>query len=112
MPKTCSICQHPERQDIEASLRAGTSYRDTARRYNLSKDSLSRHRAKHMPRHTETGLVAAKEIVTLSDKAEISATWNSTLLTVREARRYVEELMMLNLTVPASRAVGPDANPE
>ena len=26
------------------------------------------------------------------------------------ARRYVEELMMLNLTVPASRAAAPDAN--
>jgi hypothetical protein len=48
--------------------------------------------------------------MTLLDKAETSATWNSTLLTIREARRYVEELMMLNLAVPAAREIAPDAN--
>jgi transposase-like protein len=112
MPQTCTICQHPERLDIEADLRAGTSYRDIARRHNVSKDALSRHRAKHMPRHTETGLAAAREIVRLLDKAVTSPNWHSTLLAVREARRYVEELMTLNLTVPASRAVGSDPNPK
>jgi hypothetical protein len=63
-----------------------------------------------MSRHTETGLVAAREILTLLDKAETSPNWNSTVLAVREARRYVEELMMLNLTVPASRVAAPDAS--
>jgi len=38
-------------------------YRDILRRFNVSKDALSQHRAKHMPRHTETGLAAAKEII-------------------------------------------------
>ena len=105
MPQTCMICRHSERHDIEAELRAGTPYRDIARRHHVSKDALSRHRANHMPRHTETGLTAAREIITRLDKAETSPNWNLTLLTVREARRYVEELLTLNLTVPASRAV-------
>jgi hypothetical protein len=105
MPQTCSICRHAERHEIEADLRGDIPYRAIARRHNLSKDALSRHRANHMSRHTETGLAAAKEIMTLLDKAETSPTWNSTVLAVRDARRYVEELMMLNLTVPASRAV-------
>jgi transposase-like protein len=110
MPPTCTICQHPERLDIEADLRDGTSYRDIARRHDVSKDALSRHRANHMSRLTPSGLTAAREIITLLDKAETSRTWSSTVLAVREARRYVEELMTLNLTVPASRAVAPDAN--
>jgi hypothetical protein len=110
MPQTCSICRHPERQDIEADLRGGTPYRDIARRHNTSKDALSRHRAKHMPRHTETGLAAVREILALLDKAERGANWNCTLLAVRDARRFVQELMMLNLTVPTSRALAPDAN--
>jgi transposase-like protein len=109
MPR-CSVCQHLERQDIEADLRGGTSYRDIARRYNLSKDALARHKASHMSRHTETGLAAAKEIITLLNKAETSPSWNSTLLAVRATRGYVEELLVLNLTVPASRAVGPGPN--
>jgi DNA-binding transcriptional ArsR family regulator len=93
----------PERHDIEADLRAGTPYRDIARRHDVSKDALSRHRASHMSRHTKTGLVAAREIIAILDRAETSTTWNLTLLTIREARRYVEELVMLNLTVPSSR---------
>ena len=103
MPQICTICRHPERADIEADLRAGIPYRDIARRHNVSKDALPRHRAHHMSRHTATGLAAARQIITLLEKAETSANWNSTLLAVREARRYVEELMMLNLTVPTSR---------
>ena len=51
-----------------------------------------------------------RQIKALLDKAETSPTWNLTLLTIREARRYVEELMMLNLTVPSSRAAAPDAS--
>jgi hypothetical protein len=100
MPQTCTICRHSERHDIEVDLRAGIPYRDIARRHDICKDAVSRHRAKHMSRHTETGLTAAKEIEALLYKAETSPTWNATVLAVREARRYVEELLMLNLTVP------------
>jgi hypothetical protein len=94
MPQTCTICRHPERHGIEADLRAGTPYRDVARRHHVSKDALSRHRARHMARHPETGLTAAKEMMALLDKAEASATWNSAVLAIREARRYFEGLMI------------------
>ena len=108
MAHTCTVCRHHERHDIEADLRAGIPYRDIARRHNVSKDALSRHRTNHVSRHIATGLTAARQVMTLLDKAETSATWNSTLLTIREARRYVEELMMLNL--PSSREIAPDPN--
>jgi len=55
-----------------------------------------------MSRHTETGQ-DFKKIITLLNEAERSPSWNSSLLTIRQARDYVEELMMLNLTVPSSR---------
>jgi|SRR5262245_27251197 len=110
MPQTCTICRHPERDDIEAELRDGIPYRDIARQHHVSKDALSRHRANHMSRHTATGLAAAREIMAILDKAETSTTWNLTLLTIREARRYVEELMKLNLTVSGSRVAAPDAD--
>ena len=103
MPRTCKTCRHPKLDDIETELRGGISYRDIARRHNVSKDALSRHRAYHMSRHTATGLMAAREIAKLLDEAETATTWNSSLLTIRQARDYVEELMMLNLTVPSSR---------
>jgi hypothetical protein len=75
------------------------------RRHNVSKYALLRHSANHMSRHTVTGLAAGKEIIAILNRAETAVIWNLTVLTIREARRYVEELMMLNLTVPASRAV-------
>ena len=104
MPRTCTICRHPERHDIETDLRAGIPYRDLARRHNISKHALSRHRANHVSLHTATGFAAAIKIMALLDKAETDTTWNATLLTIREAHRYVEELMMLlNLTAPSSR---------
>jgi len=102
MPQSCTVCRHPERHDIEAELMAGTPYRDIARRRDVSKDALSRHRANHLSRHTATELTTAREVIALLDKAETSATWNATILAVREARRYVEELK-LDLTVPSSR---------
>jgi hypothetical protein len=103
MPPSCSICRHPDRHNIEADLRAGIPYRDIGRRRGVSKDAVARHRANHMSRHTATGLAAGKEIMALLDKAATSPTWNATVLTIREARRYVEQQMELNLTVPSSR---------
>jgi hypothetical protein len=104
MPRKCTICRHAKRHEIEADLQAGLPYRDVARRHSISKDAVSRHRASHVSQHSATALATAKKIMALLDKAEKDTTWNATLLTIREAHRYVEELiMLLNLTVQSSR---------
>ena len=94
MPRTCSICRHPQRHAIEADLRAGSSYRDVGRRYNISKDAVSRHRASHVSLHTTPALATVTKIIALLEQAETASMWNATLLTVREARHCVEELLM------------------
>jgi hypothetical protein len=102
MPRTCTICRHPERLAIEADLRAGNPYRDIARRHNISKHALSRHRLNHLSRHTATALATTMKIKPLLDKAETAPTLNGTLLAIREARRCLEELViLLNSTVPS-----------
>ena len=45
MPRTCTICRHPQRHEIEADLQAGIPYRDVARRHDISQHALWRHRA-------------------------------------------------------------------
>jgi hypothetical protein len=45
MPRTCTICRHPERGAIERALLAGEPYRAVARQFGVSKDALERHRA-------------------------------------------------------------------
>jgi hypothetical protein len=104
MPRNCTVCRHTKRYEIEHDLQAGLSYRDVARQYSISKDAVSRHRASHVSLHTTPALATVTTIRALLDNALAAATWNTTLLKVREAHRYVEELMMLlNLTVPSSR---------
>ena len=93
MPRTCSICRHPQRHAIEADLRAGLSYRDIARRYNLSKDVICRHRASHVSVHAPPALAGVTRIMELLDNAEAASTWNFSLLSVQEARRCFKDLL-------------------
>jgi hypothetical protein len=92
MPRTCTICHHPERPDIEADLSAGIGYSDVGRWYGASKHALRRHRANHVSLRSAMGSATALEVIALLDKAEKESTWNATILTIREARRHLEEL--------------------
>lgn len=49
MPRKCTVCQHPERETIDAALVAGDSLRDVAGRYRISKSAVERHKAEHIP---------------------------------------------------------------
>ena len=50
MPRTCSICRHPERAAIDKALVAGTPLpRITALYRETSEDALFRHKASHLP---------------------------------------------------------------
>ena len=93
MPRTCSICRSPRRHEIEADLQAGLSYRDVARRYNISKDAAFRHR-RHVSLHTTPALATVSKIMTLLSQAETASMWNTSLVMVREARHCVGELLV------------------
>lgn len=45
MPRTCLICQHPLRKEIEKACAGGTSNRSIARQFAVSDDSVQRHKA-------------------------------------------------------------------
>mgnify|MGYP000707668187 CR=1 FL=1 len=45
MPRTCSICSHPQRPEIDRALLAGESLRNIAQRYGASLAALHRHKA-------------------------------------------------------------------
>jgi len=46
--KSCGICIHPDRQKIEKEIINGTSLRDIAGQFSVSKSSLARHK-EHLP---------------------------------------------------------------
>jgi transposase len=74
MPQ-CSVCAHADRATVDKTLVAGASLRDVAGRFGLTKSSVERHQADHLPAR----LVRAQE------KAD-----------VREAIAIVEQLKLVN----------------
>lgn len=57
MPRTCSICSHEQRAEIDAELIAETPLRNIAERFGTSSTTLHRHRQEHLP----SKMVKAKE---------------------------------------------------
>jgi len=48
MPRRCTICDHPDRADIDKALVAGESFRKIAGRSGTTTSSLFRHRQSHL----------------------------------------------------------------
>lgn len=61
MPPPCRVCSHPQHELIDEALAAGMSNREAAKRYDLHKDSLARHRANHLSAAVQALPVAAAE---------------------------------------------------
>jgi predicted transcriptional regulator len=61
MSMTCSICKHPERASIEAAIALGTSYRDIAGRFGLSKSAVERHASEHVTQEIKQSQAAQDE---------------------------------------------------
>jgi len=73
MSRPCSICAHTERLEIDRLLLQGTSYRDIAGRFGLSKTAISRHKESHIGtdlRDVREVMVAAREEALSQIKAE------------------------------------------
>ena len=51
MPRRCSICDLPQRQQIDEALLAGEAYRSIAQQFAASPDAVYRHKQGHLPRH-------------------------------------------------------------
>lgn len=107
MPRTCTICSHAQRAEIDAALVAGEPYRGIAQRFRVSPDAVYRHRA-HVPAalarakdaaevaHGDTLLeqvtgLQARTLAILT-KAEKTGDLPTALRAIGEARRNLELL--------------------
>jgi len=58
MTRRCTVCDHPQREAVDAALTAGdVAYRRIAAQFGLKESSLRRHKAGHLP----AALAQAKE---------------------------------------------------
>ena len=48
MPRQCTICTHPQRDEIDAELVRGVAFRIIAERFGTSATALFRHRSDHI----------------------------------------------------------------
>jgi hypothetical protein len=67
MPRTCSICGHEERAQIDREIIAQVPYRDISGRYGVSKSAVERHASGHIPaaiaRAAEVSVITAGQLV-------------------------------------------------
>lgn len=109
MPRTCTICGHPERAEIDRSLVEGAAYRYIASRFDTSTAALQRHKADHLPGHVAKAQEAKQvadaddllqqlkalrnRAISILQKAESAGDYRTALAGIREARGCIETLM-------------------
>ena len=111
MPRTCTVCSHPAREAIDEALVEGVAFPALAAKYGVSKDALSRHKAKHLPAKLVMAR-AAEEVAQadslldqvrdlqarahrILDKAEDAGDLRTALGAIREVRGNLELLARL-----------------
>src|SRR3712207_3352489 len=111
MPRKCAVCTHPDREAVDEALVGSVAFRTLVAKYRVSKDSLSRHRAKHLPAKLVMAQ-AAEEVaqaddlleqvqnlqsraLAILDKAETAGDLRTALGAIREARGNLELLAKL-----------------
>jgi hypothetical protein len=57
MPRTCSICNHPEKEAINMALIDNQAFRYVSKRFGVSAAALHRHKSEHLP----AAMVKARE---------------------------------------------------
>ncbi len=109
MPRTCTVCVHADRPQIDKEIVAGGTLRGIARKHSVSEDALTRHKGEHLP--ATLAKAQAAESVAQADtlleqlqglrdkamelllKAEQSGDYRTALAGIREARACIETLL-------------------
>lgn len=63
MPRRCTVCDHPDRQEVEKLLVRGEPLRNVAERFSLSTTAVYRHKDNHLP----AKLVKARDAETVAE---------------------------------------------
>ena len=108
MPRTCTVCTHPDREEIDKALLDGGPYRVIAVRFGASASAVYRHKREHLPRALVRAVEAReaehganlldqlqdlqRRALCILDQAEAAGDLRTALAAVREARGCVELL--------------------
>ena len=111
MPRTCTICEHPNRDEIDHLIINGNTFRHIASQYNFSYRAVKRHKDNHLNKklakakevqevvHANSLLGQVRDLqmraLNILDVAERSGDLRTALGAIREARGNLELLVKL-----------------
>lgn len=107
MSRSCSICTHSERLEIDRLLLRGDSIAGIARNFAVSEDSLARHRDKHLgadvsdvigamrtAREEALAQIRSAELETIKEEV-VAEGRESTAARLENAASYLDQLILL-----------------
>jgi hypothetical protein len=128
VPRRCAVCSHADKKAIDEALVGGVAFPALVAKYRVSKDSLSRHRANHLPAklvmaekaaevaEADTLLDQVKNLqgraYAILDKAEEAGELRTALSAIREARGNLELLAKLLGELDERPVVNLNVSPE
>ena len=86
MSRTCTICKHPSRDEINQALLGNESSRSIAGRWSVSKTALLRHKAGHLPAAVVQAAAAEEQVSSGKLLERLTALNRETASILREAR--------------------------
>ena len=111
MPRSCTICEHPDRESIDKALVGDASNRSVASLYDVSEAAVRRHKSNHLPaklvlaQQAEEAAEAGELLDQVQDlqartlaileAAEETSQHRTALAAIREARSNLELLAKL-----------------
>jgi hypothetical protein len=115
MPRPCTVCRNPQREDIDSTLINGGSFRNISKRFKLGITAVFRHKRDHIPktllkaaeakaeaREIERGEDLLEQIRDLNERtlkilkqAETACDAKTALAAIRETRANQEFLIKM-----------------
>ena len=128
MPRSCTICEHPDREAIDRALVGDASNLSVSSLFGVSESAVRRHKANHLPAKLVMAQ-AAEEVAQADDllqqvrdlqdralailgKAEAAGDLRTALGAIREARGNLELLAKLLGELDERPVVNLDVSPE
>ena len=95
MPRTCTVCSHAERSQIDQELVRGLPYRDISGRFDLSKSAVERHASEHLAAAIARDPSACNGVTSNGLIAELRVLREVTLGVLEEARSAEQHALAL-----------------
>ena len=128
MPRTCTVCGHPEREALDLALVRRVPYRTIAALYGVSKTAAIRHASEHLPELLVEGYKAAEaaraddllaelrriadNLERLADKAEEEGDYRTAIAGNAALLKRTELLARVRQVIQESNTVNLHLSPE